>query len=590
MASSFFLSFFILTTSLTLPVSEQDSSPNRFGVDDIRTTVHELLAGHLEKKNVTPQLLQQTCQNCIDKMDPAKVYFLQSEVDSFTNRQFGEKAYHQYFQGRFDFFLELMTCVQKAIDRARAFRRQKLTDGKVELYDSFAKTIPELQARQRESFSQPDVLREDEQREKEFALADYKDIQKREAQFTEIFLKSFSSALDAHTTVFTPQEAEALRLNLDKEAQGLGVVVRSEGDDFIIESIIEGSPADQSKRIKPSDQLIAINGQPIKKMTYDKVQSMLDCPPDKYVALTLKRGLNELNVSLKSSRFEIMSGRTQMKTYPFKDGVLVSIFLPSFYGGGSTVSCAADIKNGLQNIMKQKKVYGVLLDLRANRGGYLQDAVEVVGLFINSGVVVQAKYFDGHVQVFRDLDPEKVYSGPMIVLTSKITASAAEIVAEALKEYGVALIVGDEHTYGKGSVQYETATQDGKEDRNGEPSFKVTVGRYYSPSGMSTQLQGVTADIVVPGSLTYRQIGEQYLKGALKGDSIPSNFKPAHQPTEKIVALQKLSLKRLSKNTKYVSLIQNEKSAVPDLATQQEINTLQLQEALEILKDYASGK
>lgn len=589
MGSSLFLSVILLTSPLVVPSNEQVASPNRFGVDDIRPTVHELLAGHLEKKKVTPQILQQTCLNCIDKMDPDKIYFLQSEVDAFTKRQFGEKAYQQYSQGQFTFFLELMNCMQTAIDRARALRHQKLAKAPFSSEESFARNMAELQARQRAAFSNPSILAENEKREVQFSLADYKDIQKREAQFAELFLKGFSSALDAHTTVFTPKEAEALRINLDKDAQGLGVVVRSENEGFFVDSIVKGSPADHSKRIKPSDQLIAINGQPTRKLSYEKVQKMLDCSPNLQVALTLKRDNSELNVSLKSARYEITEGRVQMKTYPFKDGVLAYIFLPSFYGGDGQVSCAEDIKRGLTSILSKQKVYGVLLDLRANRGGYLQDAVEVVGLFITTGVVVQAKYFDGHVRVFRDLDPEKIYSGPMVVLTSKMTASAAEITAEALKEYGVALIVGDETTYGKGSVQYETASRDGKEGADGEPSFKVTVGKYYSPAGKSTQLDGVQADIVVPGAYTYQQIGERYLKSALPNDTIPSEFVTAASPREEILALQKSSLQRLSKNAQYSALIKSEKSTTPNIQAQVAINTLQLEEALEILKEYASA-
>ncbi len=144
-------------------------------------------------------------------------------------------------------------------------------------------------------------------------------------------------------------------------------------------------------------------------------------------------------------------------------------------------------------------------------------AVKVVGLFITEGIVVMSKYSNGEVHYFRDMDSNVYYTGPMIVLTSKLTASAAEIVAQALKDYGIAVIVGDDQTYGKGSIQLQTVTGD---DAKAKSFFKVTVGRYYTVSGESTQIDGVEADIVVPTIFSHSKIGEKYLENPLTSGKI----------------------------------------------------------------------
>ena len=154
-------------------------------------------------------------------------------------------------------------------------------------------------------------------------------------------------------------------------------------------------------------------------------------------------------------------------------------------------------------LKSQGNLRGLILDLRSNSGGFLSQAVKVAGLFISDGVIVISKYSNGEEKFYRDVDGKTVYDGPLVVLTSKATASAAEIVAQALQDYGVALVVGDEHTYGKGTIQTQTVT-----DNRSTSYFKVTVGKYYTVSGHTPQKEGVKADIVVPGRWSKEKIGE----------------------------------------------------------------------------------
>ena len=222
-----------------------------------------------------------------------------------------------------------------------------------------------------------------------------------------------------------------------------------------------------------------------------------------------------VKVDLKREKIILDDERVQFKTEPFGDGVIGKIMLPSFYESEGAPSCEADIRAALRQMKKQGKVYGLVFDMRDNLGGFLSQAVKVSGIFMTSGVVVISKYAQGEIQYLRNVDPRLYYDGPLVILTSKMSASASEIVAQALQDYGIGLVVGDPRTYGKGSIQYQTIT-----DPSASSYFKVTVGRYYTVSGRSTQIEGVQADIHVPTAYAPYNIGERYLEYALKNDQI----------------------------------------------------------------------
>jgi len=192
-----------------------------------------------------------------------------------------------------------------------------------------------------------------------------------------------------------------------------------------------------------------------------------------------------------------------------------------------------DIKEAIQLFRSQGNLKGLVLDLRENSGGFLGQAVRVAGLFIANGVIVISKYGTGEVHYLRNISGKSYFNGPLIVLTSKMSASASEIVAQAVQDYGVALVVGDDRTFGKGSIQYQTIT-----DESADLFFKVTVGRYYTVSGKSTQITGVIADIVVPTQYAPYNIGERYLEYPLAPDSVePAYLDPLTDLDEKTKVL-----------------------------------------------------
>ena len=203
--------------------------------------------------------------------------------------------------------------------------------------------------------------------------------------------------------------------------------------------------------------------------------------------------------------------------------MIAHLRLFSFYQDQKS-SSASDLKKAIERIKKEHKLNGVLLDLRGNAGGLLTQAVAVTGLFINKGIVCSIKDNTGKIQHLRELEGNPIWDGPLLVLTNRASASAAEIVAQTLQDYGRSLIIGDDRTFGKGSFQTFTLDPIQNPKVNPKGEYKVTRGCYYTVSGKSPQLIGVKSDIVLPGLLSQLEVGEQFSKFPLENDQIDPHF------------------------------------------------------------------
>ena len=274
------------------------------------------------------------------------------------------------------------------------------------------------------------------------------------------------------------------------------------------------------------DQVLEINGISVKDIPFEKLMDQVRDAKDNNVTLILSRkdqnADKTFTVSLKRAPIVINEDRVDVSSEHFGNGLIGKITLHSFYQNDQGITSESDVREAIHRLDKQGNLRGLILDLRENSGGFLSQAVKVAGLFITNGVIVISKYSNGEEKVYRDVEGHSIYNGPLIILTSKATASAAEIVAQALQDYGVALVVGDERTYGKGTIQSQTIT----DNHSGSGTyFKVTIGKYYTVSGKTPQIRGVKADIVVPGPFSQAHIGEEFLEYALKkDDAIPSAY------------------------------------------------------------------
>lgn len=436
-----------------------------------------------------------------------------------------------------------------------------------------------------------------------------------EHYFSTHVLKSLAKSLDAHTTYFSPEEAYEMRTSLEKQFEGIGVVLRESVDGVVIYNMVKGGPAERSGQIQPGDLLVEVDGTSVEGISYEDVLRRLQGTGSNRVQIGLRHytagnQANFYRVDLKREKIVMQDDRVSYSYELYGDGIIGKIVLPSFYESAGGLSCDEDLKTALRALRKQGEIKGLVIDMRENSGGFLTQAVKVSGLFMSSGVVVVSKYAQGMTQYLRELDGKSYYNGPLVLLTSRGSASATEIVAQALQDYGIALVVGDDRTYGKGTIQYQTVT-----DPRASNFFKVTIGRYYTVSGRTTQIEGVKADIVAPTAYSVLPIGERYLEFPLKSDRIPSayidpltdvdprnkawfqkNYIPNIQKklsvwTQMLPQLKTNSMERIVQNKDYTLFLkalsesQGGKVFNPDAKNNWGKGDLQMMEAVNIVKD-----
>jgi carboxyl-terminal processing protease len=532
---------------------------------DINRIMKQILDHHVEKKEMSGQVLQSALITYIEQFDPHRIYLLQEEVAPFIqlSQQELNTLIEQYKSNNFAIFQRLNRIFQASIERSRKLRqqievnsgifRQNLNKEVKEIeYQIFAKNVNELKERllnqlelfitaQRKRYGENSLDRKPAQ---EQLLSSYEDFlrdfennylfqderghplppSEQENLFTIHILKALASSLDAHTSFYQANEAYDMRVRLQKEFLGIGLVLKDMPEGPIVSRLLDGGPAAKSRLIHRGDILLEVDGKRVVDFSFEKIMQMLHGDKKSDVVLVFKRRTAEgqpdklFTVKLKREEIILNNDRVDVSWEAFGNGIIGKITLHSFYQGDGVTS-EKDVRNAIEKLEKKGNLRGLILDLRDNNGGFLSQAVKVAGLFITNGVIVISKYADGDEKFYRDVDGKVAYDGPLVVLTSKATASAAEIVAQALQDYGVGVIVGDEHTYGKGTIQSQTVT-----DNNSSSYFKVTVGKYYTVSGRTPQKNGVKADVVVPGHWNQELIGEEFLDSPVEPDFIPPAF------------------------------------------------------------------
>ncbi len=515
---------------------------------DVRSILKQMMESHASHKELTPLLLSRAIDSYLDEVDPTRCYFLKSEVECWQKLENYDALLKQVNRGDFSFFRQIQEKLLLAIQRRE--RLEKLLDSfplpeKVsideftdlpfaESEEALVERLAKVRSLQMEAAEKLDPEAHDKiwqritkrrlVKEEEICHASSSD---REKQILSNVLKSFAHSLDGHTSYFTPGEATQFMIQVQQRLFGIGAQLRDDLNGFSVVKIIEGGPASQNTGLKVGDRIIAIDGEPVVGFEITAAVELIRGEEGTLVNLTVLRPKDEdeekLVIPITRGEVVIQEARIESHTYPFGDGVIAHIALHAFYQDPTHSSCA-DIYQELAQIKREHKLKGVVLDLRSNSGGILPQAVAVTGLFISKGIVCSVKDNNGHIEHLRNIDGQIAYDGPLVVLTSRISASAAEIVAQTLQDYGRAIIVGDETTYGKGTFQTFTldARSNGKVNSKGE--YKVTRGRYYTVSGKSPQLVGVASDIIVPGPYSKLEIGERFDKYPLENDAITENF------------------------------------------------------------------
>jgi carboxyl-terminal processing protease len=395
----------------------------------------------------------------------------------------------------------------------------------------------------------------------------------------QFYLSALCRTYDPHSDYMGRTQFEQFSIGMNLSLCGIGAQLRSDDGYCVLEHLLPGGPAIKSKKLHEKDRIVAVaqSNQPpvdVVDMNLTKAVQLIRGTKGTEVRLTIipagaDAGSQKV-VSLIRDDIPLEDSAAKAKIIDLPDGKggkmrLGMIDLPSFYApfdpsnsrdkSGPKSTTSEDVAVLLKKL-EQEKVQGVILDLRRNGGGSLEEAIRLTGLFIKKGPVVQVKDSFGNIQVDEDTDASVLYEGPLVVLTSRFSASASEIVAGALQDYGRALIVGDASTHGKGTVQsvndlHPHVKQLAASDNR---AVKVTIKKFYRASGLSTQKIGVTPDIVLPSIWNEsKDVGESSLDTALEADRIHSaKYDPVHLVENCLPELRKRSAARVAADQEFV--------------------------------------
>ena len=378
----------------------------------------------------------------------------------------------------------------------------------------------------------------------------------------EIFLTAVAAAFDPHSAYMSPTEAENFEISQIKlSLTGIGALLGIEDDYTKIINLIPGGPAARSGELNEGDRIIAVAQgaeEPVDVVaeSLKRVVSLIRGPIRTEVWLTIlpADGSAQKVVMLVRDKIELKEQHAKAKIVDAVDENGVHrlfgfIHLPGFYA-----NCADDVAKLLER-MKEENVSGVVLDMRRNSGGLLDEAVKLTGLFIDRGPVVQVKDYRNKTDILRDRDRGTVYDGPLVVMVNRLSASAAEIVAAALQDYERAIVVGDEATHGKGTVQtvYPLAQLISPSDIEDPGDLKFTISKFYRVEGNTTQRNGVTPDIILPSLYDYLDLGEANLKNNLEPDrTTAADYEPVGQVNGAIGKLRRESGERVKTDRDFV--------------------------------------
>jgi carboxyl-terminal processing protease len=401
-------------------------------------------------------------------------------------------------------------------------------------------------------------------------------------EVVEMYLSTLTNSFDPHSTYMSPDTLEDFEIHMRLSLEGIGAMLQSEDGTTVVKELVPGGAADKDGRIKRGDQIVGVgegdNGEieDIVEMKLRDVVKKIRGKAGTVVRLeVIPDGQSERKTyNLIRQRVELADSAAKGEVIEYNDpttgGVrkIGVVTLPSFYAdqgdgelfGNAQAANLRTATNDVRKILddfKAKGVEGVVVDLRINGGGLLTEAISLTGLFIPDGPIVQVRDSNNKVFPYADTDESVSYNGPLVVLVSRFSASASEIFAGAIKDYGRGIVVGDRTTHGKGTVQKVLDLSRQVPNRAGKyGALKLTMQQFYRVNGQSTQNRGVPTDVVLPSQSDNEDFGESSLDYALDFDEIQAaTFAPVHSIDEAMVAqIRGLSADRLNKDPELVKL------------------------------------
>jgi carboxyl-terminal processing protease len=556
-----------------------------------RIVVGLLERSHMAKPKIDDATAVKWCKTFLKDLDPQKYYFLKADVDEFLPQAttLDEKIHEgnlDFAKLVFDRFLkrsdERLAMVQELLKEKPDFTiDESMVDDPDKL--EYPKDNDDARERMRKRIklellqAKVDDEKEDEALKK--LAARYRDRNRMVHQFNasdllEFYLSSLSRTFDPHTTYMNKDSLEDLiQQSLQLSLTGIGASLQSEDGFAVVKELIPGGPAEKDGTLQPEDKILGIKNDDgterdfVEQRLRDVVRYIRG-EAGTHVRLIIQphdskdRKIYDLiraKVELSESHAKGQVIETKVDGRTIKVGV---INLPAFYGDtqavlkgeADAVSCTQDCRKLIDGF-KEKGVDAVMMDLRGNGGGLLNEAISLSGLFIDKGPVVQVREASG-VTVLPDEDPGTAWDGPFVLLIDRQSASASEIFAGVIKDYSRGLIIGDSSTFGKGTVQSIMPISERFANRSKVPSMgalKLTIQQFYRVNGDSTQIRGVEPDIHIPSIFDQADFGEGKMENALKFDHVADRPHDLYNrvPSDLVARLAALSEKRRSESDKF---------------------------------------
>jgi carboxyl-terminal processing protease len=427
-----------------------------------------------------------------------------------------------------------------------------------------------------------------------------------------LFLLSLARTYDPHSDYMSKSDQEQFNISMRLSLFGIGARLRSEDGYTKVDQLIPGGPASRVGKMKAGDRIVGVaqgEGEFVDcvDMKLDKVVAMIRGDKDTIVRLQLipvnaTNGSERTVVEIKRDEIKLKEGdaHAELIEWVRPDGSKMKlgyIDLPSFYrdfsqnGNPNAKSTTRDVLM-LLNRLKKEGIEGLVMDFRRDGGGSLEEAINLSGLFIKDGPVVQVKSWNGEVSVNRDTDPTIAYDGPMVVLVNRQSASASEIFAAAMQDYGRAVVVGDSKTFGKGTVQQmiELSKAVPTLANGGQAgAVKLTIQKFYRIAGGSTQLRGVESDIVLPSTSDQPEMGESALKDPLPYDTIKPLVYDRWSNPIFIEQLKQRSLERIPKDPEFTYVLEDV-ARIRKYVDENKLSTNEKARREEVEKDKARNK
>lgn len=521
----------------------------------VQAILYGLNRYHFQPKEVDDKFSRQVYNLYLENIDGGKRFFTQSDIAQL--KPYELQLDDQAKQGTYEFFDKAVVLQEQAITKTQAWYREILskpldfskdetfeTDGKklawakddAELrsrwekwmkYEVLSRINDELNNQEKPEFKgekKSFETIETEVRGKVLDIYDkwYKRLQKTDRmRRLEIYLNAVINVFDPHSGYFSPKEKADFDFKMSGKLEGIGARLQSDGEKTSVTEIVPGGPAWKQGELQPKDVILKVaqgDDEPVDVMGWDidDVVSKIRGPKGTTVKLTVQKtdGATKIISIVRDVVImeETLAKSLLLNTDDSQDKIGY-IYLPKFYADFTpqgVTSCADDVAKEVDKL-KKEGVKGVILDLRNNGGGSLRDVVRMSGLFIEEGPIVQVKSRGHQPDINADSDRRVQYGGPLIVMVNGFSASASEILAAAMQDYGRAVIIGSAGTYGKGTVQRFWDLDLTTNDENLKPlgEMKLTIQKFYRISGKTTQLDGVTPDIVLPDAYNYVDLGER---------------------------------------------------------------------------------